>query len=53
VRRCLPAAPHLQLGKDAVDVILHCRMPDSQNVRDLFVRQSLFYERNNLALAPR
>ena len=50
-RRGLTAASDLQLTENAVDVVLHRCVSDLQRARDLFVRQSLFQERDNLPLA--
>ena len=53
LRRCLAAAPQPQLSENTVHVILYSCALDPEKTRDFFVRQSLFYERDDLMFATR
>jgi siderophore synthetase component len=49
----LAAAPHMQLGENAVNMILDRCVPDAQLARDLLVGKALRHQRDDLVLAPR
>lgn len=49
----LAAAPHMQLGEDAVNMILDRCVLDAQLARDLLVGKALRHQRDDLVLAPR
>src|SRR5262249_15148756 len=49
----LAAAPHMQLGEDAVNMILDRCVLDAQLARDLLVGKTLRHQGDDLVLAPR